>query len=403
MPNVNIGNTHVPDKVYAYSLQVRHMMFELLECKEGDAVSVEVFDDIGIEKEDGSKDAIQAKSVLSNRNPVSNRAVDLWKTFYNWLIAVQDGELSILNTNFRLFINVDKHGSIVDSFNSSITDQDACLAWETAKNEFYEADGTEKKCSDEYVDYIRFFFSDKNKITACNIIKKFKLETISNTHIESLYERFKEKAFISRESLDKVFIYMLGWIDKQTAALVEEKKPMVICGKNFRYELTAIYREINQKLSLVEIALKPTEDMINSELEAFKTYVEQLDIINCDYTDIVEAISDYLRASANRTIWAEKGDVSKDAMSMFSEELKRIWKNKKRIMDITQKNIEEYDLDQLLYFECKENHVDMGVFATPSFFISGCFHELADDESIGWHPKYKEILEDRRRKDGESL
>ena len=159
MPNVNIGNTHVPDKVYAYSLQVRHMMFELLECKEGDAVSVEVFDDIGIEKEDGSKDAIQAKSVLSNRNPVSNRAVDLWKTFYNWLIAVQDGELSILNTNFRLFINVDKHGSIVDSFNSSITDQDACLAWETAKNEFYEADGTEKKCGDEYVDVVDVGFA----------------------------------------------------------------------------------------------------------------------------------------------------------------------------------------------------------------------------------------------------
>ena len=78
MSKTNLSNTHVPDKVYAYSLQIRHMMYELLDCKDGDAVSVEVFDDIGVERADGTIEAIQAKSALSNRNPVSDRAKDLW-------------------------------------------------------------------------------------------------------------------------------------------------------------------------------------------------------------------------------------------------------------------------------------------------------------------------------------
>lgn len=402
MKDVKLSNTHVPDKVYAYSLQVRHMMYELLDCKEGDAVSVEVFDDIGVEKSDGTREAIQAKSALSNRNPVSDRATDLWKTLYNWLIAVQVKEIDIECTTCKLLITVDKHGRIVDSFNNVTTDEEARQAWEIAKSEFYDEKGNEKKFGDEYADYIRTFFSNKNKPDACKLIKKFKLETLAKKHTEILYERFMEKAFIAKESLDIMFNYMLGWIDKRTAELAEDRKPMIIYNKDFRNELTAKYREVNQKLSLVEIAPKPSKDMINNELEAFRVYVEQLDIVDCDYTDKIEAVSDYLRASANRTAWADKGDISKDAISSFSEELVRIWNNKKKVLDITQKSSEENERGRLLYFECKDKQVDTGIFVAPSFFTSGCFHALADDESIGWHPEYKKILKDRRSKDGES-
>lgn len=386
MSKTNLSNTHVPDKVYAYSLQIRHMMYELLNCKDGDAVSVEVFDDIGIERADGTIEAIQTKSALSNRNPVSDRAKDLWKTLYNWLLAVQVKEIDIECTNCKLFVTVNKHGDIVDSFNAANTEEKAYQVWETARNEFYDEEGNEKEIGQEYANYIRTFFSNKNKSDACKIIKKFKHETLNKTHTESLYERFKEKAYIAKDSLDIMFVYMLGWIDKQTAELVECGKPMIIYSKDFKNELTARYREINQKLSLVEIAPKPSKDTINNELEAFRVYVEQLDIVDCDYTEKIEAVSDYLRASANRTVWAEKGDISEEALSSFSDELIRTWKNTKKILDITHKNLDEVERGQLLYFGCKDKQMNAGIIVSPSFFTSGCFHVLADDESIGWYP-----------------
>lgn len=37
---VNIDNTHVPDKVYAFMIQSHHMLYELLDCKNGDLVSL---------------------------------------------------------------------------------------------------------------------------------------------------------------------------------------------------------------------------------------------------------------------------------------------------------------------------------------------------------------------------
>lgn len=403
MKNVKLSNTHVPDKVYAYSLQVRHMMYELLDCKDGDNVSVEVFDDIGIEKADGTKEAIQAKSALSNRNPVSNRATDLWKTLFNWLIAVQEKEIDIEFTMCKLFINVDKHGNIVDLFSSANSENSAIQAWQTAKKEFFDEENKEKDLGDEYADFVRAFFADDNKDTVCKIIEKFKLETIKKTHVESLYEKFQEKAVIAKDSLDIMFVYMLGWIDRQTAKLAEKRCPMIIKSEDFRKELTAKYREINQKLSLIEIAPSPSQEMINDELEALRVYVEQLDIVDCDYTDKVEAVSDYLRASANRTAWAAKGDISEDALQSFSEELTRVWNNNKKMNDIVHYRIDDDAKGRLLYFQCKDKHIDVGSLVTPSFFTSGCFQVLADDQSIGWHPQYKKILEERRNKNGKLI
>lgn len=41
-----ITNTHVPDKLYGYGLQVRQMLYELLNCGIDCVVSVEKFDDV---------------------------------------------------------------------------------------------------------------------------------------------------------------------------------------------------------------------------------------------------------------------------------------------------------------------------------------------------------------------
>ena len=131
--NFNIKNTHVPDKVYAYMIQSFHMLYALIDCKKGDVVSMEVFDDVGISREDGTSTAIQLKSVTSNANPVSDHSTDMWKTFYNWLMGVKDGELVAEKTNFKLFITVDKTGTIVKNFNDAVDKKSADQVWEDAK------------------------------------------------------------------------------------------------------------------------------------------------------------------------------------------------------------------------------------------------------------------------------
>lgn len=39
-------------------------------------------------------------------------------------------------------------------------------------------------------------------------------------------------------------------------------------------------------------------------------------------------------------------------------------------------------------------YVNMGVIVTPRSFKNGCYHELADQQQIGWHPNYKQKLKE---------
>ncbi len=145
--DVIIANTHVPDKLYGYGLQVRQMLYELLNCGIDSIVSIEKFDDVGVESGD-EKTAIQTKSALSDRNPVSDRAVDLWKTLYNWTIALKEGELPLNFTLFTLVINVNKSGSIVTWLNQAHDEKEAELAYERIRDEFLDGDGQYIKQSD---------------------------------------------------------------------------------------------------------------------------------------------------------------------------------------------------------------------------------------------------------------
>jgi hypothetical protein len=394
--------THVPDKVYSYSLQVRHVLFELLNCNETDTVSIEVFDDVAVEKDDGSIEAIQLKSVLSKNNPISDRAVDLWKTFYNWLLAVNEGELNPDNTIFELVITANREGKIANFFSSANSLEEAEEMWEKARLEFFDDKGREKKLSETNALYINNFFDPLKKHSACKIIKNFKLVIIEKNHTEFLYDTFCQKVMIPNELLENAFIFILGWIDKKTAELIEKGQVMSISFKEFKSQLIAITRELNQNLSLRELAPRPTDQDIENEYSSLKKYIEQLNIIDCNYTEKIEAISDYLRASTNRTLWARNGYISEKSLDDYEEELVARWNNKKKIIDITQRNLSSKDKGSLLYLQCKDERINIDYLSVPGFFTPGCYHALSDELIVGWHPDYKNLLKNGSEENGTS-
>jgi len=132
---ITVANTHVPDKLYGYGLQVRQMLYELLNCDMDSVVSVEKFDDVGVES-GNTRTAIQMKSALSNRNPVSDKAVDLWKTLYNWLLALKENELHLDVTLFTLVINVNKSGKVVTWLNQAHDKKEAETVYGKIRREF---------------------------------------------------------------------------------------------------------------------------------------------------------------------------------------------------------------------------------------------------------------------------
>lgn len=392
---VNINNTHVPDKVYAFMIQSHHILYELLNCKKGDCVSVEVFDDVGVEHMDGSKDAIQLKSALSNRNPVSDRAVDLWKTMYNWLISVDADELNLENTKYVLFITVNKSGNIVKSFHSAKSHEDAIKAWNDAKNLFFDKQGELKEIGTEYKKYIEYFFKDDKKEMSIKIIEKFELKKCINNYTDTVRKEF-DKSGIPKDIIDPIYRGIIGWIDTGVTKMVENGLPIIISYENYQKQLHALYREYNQKHSLMLYSVKPSNQEVQMELHnKNRKYIEQLDIIDCDYTEKVEAINDFLRAAIDREIWAENGDISQQNLERYEANLKKTWKVQKGIRKIERKNDSPEEQGQWLYYKCQEKDVKMDSVDVPSSFKNGCYHALANELEIGWHPQYDNIIKEK--------
>lgn len=328
--DVIIANTHVPDKLYGYGLQVRQMLYELLNCGIDSIVSIEKFDDVGVESGD-EKTAIQTKSALSDRNPVSDRAVDLWKTLYNWTIALKEGELPLNFTLFTLVINVNKSGNIVTWLNQAHDEKEAELTYGRIRDEFLDGDGQYIKQSDSINNYVETFLEKQNKKYALYVIEKFKLVVMDGGHTNKIYKEFEAKTYIPSDIRLLVFDKMLGWIDRITALQLENGKVMQIPKKDFNNEMTMTQTLVNQNKCLVELAPNPSNTEIELQQNEYKTYIRQLQIIDLDYDEQLMAINDYLKAAANRTIWAVKGDINDEILQNYYEDLERRWKIKRTL------------------------------------------------------------------------
>lgn len=390
---VTIANTHVPDKLYGYGLQVRQMLYELLNCGIDSVVSVEKFDDVGVENGE-KKIAIQTKSALSDRNPVSDRAVDLWKTLYNWLIALKEGELPLDNTLFTLVINVDKGGNVVKCLDKARNKNESEEAYREIKGGFIGKDSEYIKQSDSINDYIVTFLAEENRNYALYIIEKFKLVIIGEGHTNRIYDEFRAKTYLPPDIQPLVFEKMLGWIDKTTALQIENGQVMKIAKKSFNKELTLTQTLVNQNKALIELAPSPSNTEIELQQREYKTYIRQLQIIDLDYDAQLTAINDYLKAFANRTMWAVKGDINEEILQNFYKDLEERWKIKKNIIEMDKDGWEETRRGQYLYYKCQEEDVNMGPIVTPRSFKNGCYHELADQQQIGWHPNYEQKLKE---------
>lgn len=391
--DITLAHTHVPDKLYGYGLQVRQMLYELLNCNCDSVVSVEKFDDVAVEC--GNQiTAIQTKSALSNRNPVSDKAVDLWKTLYNWIMALKAGELPLDFTTFTLVINTHKGGQIVEWLHQASNENQAKEVYLKIKELFIGEDGSYIVQSDSINAYVVAFIEEQNRKYVLQIIEKFKLVIMDEGHTQKVYDEFKAKTYIPEDIKLLVFDKILGWIDRITALQIEQGKVMQVTKEDFNKEMTLIQKQVNQNKSLVELAQNPSDTEIELEKEEFRTYLRQLQIIDLAYEDQLIAINDYLKAFANRTIWAKTGDVNEEILENFYDDLKKRWRTKRNIVELDKTDWDEVKRGQYLYNICQDEDVNNAIIVAPHSFKNGCYHHLADQLYIGWHPKYEQKLKE---------
>jgi hypothetical protein len=372
----NRKSSNVPGAYLGFSLQATRFLARILKAAPGDVVCLEVFDDVGVERSDGSRIAEQNKSNLTH-NPLSDRSIDLWKTLRIWVDAVMNGELDPDRTSFELYTSNPAGGSIAQSFHDATTIDDATTALARAEKELLgNANGDEIRSVSEQLHphLIRVFAVDKQVVA--KIVRRFSFESSRGSPHDDL----------------KTIRWGLGWIKRETDQLLEKRKPARITQEAF-HKAMLHYVQSHDRIDILRSfggrfpaqPLQPGDNL--------RTYVRQLNLIEVGDDDILSAINDFMRAATDRTDWSERGLIDESSLDEYSEELYKSWSNKKTKVSIGYSHKSHVDQGRLLYTECLEHSLPLDGMPTPPHFTRGSWHSLADDQAIGWHPQFKNELQ----------
>ncbi|MBA7678167.1 hypothetical protein ES703_86439 [subsurface metagenome] len=369
---------HVPGQYLGYSLQTTRFLVHLLEADPGWTVSLEVFEDVGVETTEGKKIAEQAKSTLTG-NPVSYRAIDFWKTISNWVDSAKSGELNPETTRFELYVSHPQKGEIVENFSKAKSNDEASAALINARNTIWGPSPTfplksalTEKLS-QYVDKV--FQADEGLI--CSIISNFQFEFGSGSPQDDLKAIFTKKMkFVGPEIVDDALDYALGWVKEKTDRLLEQKKPACITVDSFETAVGSFIRKHDRRTILRTFASIPSDQKIEEDLKV-RTYVRQLDLIEVDDELKIKAVTDFLQSSVDRTQWSTRGLVHESSFDEFEDILVRTWNNHKIKTDIKLAGSSDIQRGQYLYADCSCQQVKLENLEVPPHFTPGSFHALA--------------------------
>lgn len=161
--------SNAPGQLLGYSMQFPRALYHLLRSAPKDAVCVEVLGDVATLKSDGELLAEEDKSSIVG-NPLTDRSTDLWKTFSNWIEAINNGVIDVEKTKFILYSNQSGKQGIVNKFSSARNQSEIQSAIEYTKNVL--GDLKPEHVIWSYYDFV----VNKNEELLFKIIQRFELQ-----------------------------------------------------------------------------------------------------------------------------------------------------------------------------------------------------------------------------------
>lgn len=393
-PSRSKRKTEVPGQALGYSLQFTRLTHLLLQAPEGSFCSLELLDDVAQEDGAGAVKLVQSKSALT-ANPAADRAKSLWKTLSNWVDLAATPGFEVDKAIFELYVSRPVEGMIVESFARATTQEGARAAIAQARNVLW---GSPPKfdlkagVAAEISSYVeKVFTSDQSLLE--RLICNFQL-TLGSGSPQADLEALVRSHPVSPSKVNDITNHLCGVVKRHVDLLLEAGKPAVIARNDFHVWYTSYVQKIDRQTVLSSRALAPSEEVSREYLP--DNFIRQLDIIGLSFEEMLGAASDYFMASFDRTDWAARGEVDETSFDDLDDVLKRAWKNKQRICGLNHGSRSEQHQGQTLYFDCMQFTAPVQSMSTPGHFIPGCFHMLANDLVVGWHPNYEAQLKRKK-------
>lgn len=373
-----------------YGLQAVRVFYHLLKCDENAHVALEHLDDVSVHNLDGTVLAEQCKSALKS-NPISNWAEDLWKTFHLWIDNVESGVFDIKKTQFQLYVTPCKAGAFALRMHE-LTDK---VEIEKFLKDLEKRRKKVSSDTDSAKHLDALFSTDVDLVI--QVIQRFKLINEDDDPIASIEAHLNPT--VSEQIMQQACSYGIGEAKIQVEEAIRKQKSLLIPAKEFRVKFRAFLTKYDATNVLHSLAEKPADEIISATLSSAPPFVKQLNFIDADVALKTRAASDFLRSSADRTHWADKGLIFDGSVDEYNDSLTQRFGHVKGEVDITHKSMTSVDRGRLTYGRCCQiPSIPLQGRVVPSHFLAGSLNELADRQLIGWHPDYVDLFEKEAEK-----
>lgn len=375
-------------QLLGYQLQLQRALVHLLQSGRGSSVSVEVTGDVAVMLGNGGKLEEEDKSSLSS-NPVTNKSTDLWKTFYNWIDALNDGSINFEETKFILYANHEGNKGIVDALSDAKSPEEINKCIGEVESLFESLESTHPVHS-----YLSHILGHKDAFRA--IVGAFEFIVGSKTGSKEIHQVLSEVILVSQHHVDYVHDELLGWITNSVMDRIAASKPAIISWEEYQKKFVVLFQRVRAR-ELIDFTKEYAADHkeVQEQFKEYPTYLKQLQIIDIEDHEQVSAVSDFLRRKVNADKWIESELIDEASAQEFEESLKSYWHSTIKKLSITEKSLKPEERGQLLYHDCKVRHATIGNQPVLSHFVRGTYHNLTNENEIGWHESWNDLLKDR--------
>lgn len=356
------------------------------------SLSFECLDDIAIE-DAGNVELYQAKLHITPAQ-MTDRSSDFWKTIRVWSKGIKDGTFSPTTTIFTLITtaSVPEDSFLHLFFSGKEEDKNKILtAMETIATE--TSNETNKPGYDA--------FSELTEEEKKELINNIRIND-ANVSISDTMAQLKYRLELSASSsaLDSLINSVMGWWFLNAVEMLQSDTKQIIskdsvnnyiqtCRDQIRAD--ALPDEFYEKVEIDDAALEESRD---------KTFVKQLSLVDATKREKKAAISDYKRAYGQRSKWLRDGRVAQQEYDTFDANLQEEWLSRFELMqDITEgQGVEERKNAGHEFY--RMNYVNpqyqLPLFRNRAslYITKGSYQILSNDKTIGWHPDFKELLDD---------
>lgn len=377
-----------PGQMHGYMYQLQRGLVRLSQAGIDGVVGIEIGDDVVVKTTATNQADIseQDKHSISKKIPFSDKSKDLWNTLKIWVERINREDCNLDSSVFYMVTNKKVPSKrLVSKITSSITE-------ESAKKCLTNLRAIGAACRGQVKPLAEFVCEQNDELLIKLIQHTFLLDSTS-TDYESTSRAGVKKALGITNDLPFTEIYesLFGWFADTVLLLWESGEEAWLSGEKLLEKRNLLISQYRNRpfIERVMRSIPVSKQDQQSALEM--SFVEQLKLIDLDEEYQLDAVNDFLRASAERIRYARESRVTSSDFQDFEDRLVERWKG---VFGRNKNRNPKDEAGRETYFSTIEHRgILMDVETIQPYTTRGAYHKLSDRLELGWHPEWKKLME----------